>query len=289
MLLTLILAAGMEFHFPVPLEEPSFHLRRTVPSGGSPFELVLTWSGSNRVTDYEEWFSSIGGKWPSFTYHNGGLNDVIRRDTPPPGVPGIIEVPGYDRFHLYQVIGSGDHLIALYGDPPNRFDVVLDPGLLYILRKSDFTFEGILDFLGYGHPPTPHPEENSPLTFQALRWAEIAGNILYVSNAHQTFSSASGGRNGYITAIDLGTLEVRWRSPSLVSNSANFLLLDDVIISGYGFTGEDDSVHVLSRETGDLLLSVPVPSSPEYLYLNDDTLHVRCFDSDLVFRLVYSR
>jgi len=77
--------------------------------------------------------------------------------------------------------------------------------------------------------------------------------MLYVSTAHRTYSEMSGESNCYITAIDLSTLEVAWRSRSLVSNSQNFLLMDNVIVTGYGFTDEDDYVYLLDRHTGEIL------------------------------------
>ena len=69
------------------------------------------------------------------------------------------------------------------------------------------------------------------------------------------------------------------------SNSQNFLIKDEVIITGYGFTDEDDFVYMLDRHTGEVLQSVSVLSKPEYFFLDGERLYVRCYDSDCVFSI----
>ncbi len=91
--------------------------------------------------------------------------------------------------------------------------------------------------------------------------------------------------NGYITVIDLNTLEIILRSRSLDSDNRNSLLLDDVIIMGYGFSNEEDSLYVLDRYTGEIVQSVRVPTSPDYLFSHGNSVYVRCYSSDCLFLL----
>lgn len=268
---------------PLPMETPPFEHRGDAQDGDTPF-LELLWSTPNRVTDYEDWFDGLPGEWPGATFHNGGVNDAIRGDLPPSGIADVLYTPGSGVFYLYEIINSTDCVIALYGNPPNRFGIVLDPRILVLLNKGTFKTTEVLDFLTYTHDPGEIPEEGPDFTFQALKWAEAVDGVLYVSNAHRTYAESSGGSNGYITAIDLSTLSILWRSRSLVSNSENFLLLDDVIVTGYGFTDEDDFVYVLDRNTGEVLQTLPVPSAPDYFFMDGDTLYVRCYDTDCAFR-----
>jgi hypothetical protein len=52
----------------------------------------------------------------------------------------------------------------------------------------------------------------------------------------------------YMSAIDREERKLLWRSPALVANAANFVLLNDTIVSGYGFT---PSPTTSTRSTGD--------------------------------------
>ncbi len=118
-----------------------------------------------------------------------------------------------------------------------------------------------------------------------MKWAEVDDGVLYVSNTHMTYASMSDESNGYITVIDLNTLEIILRSRSLDSDNRNSLLLDDVIIMGYGFSNEEDSLYVLDRYTGEIVQSVHVPTSPDYLFTHGNSMHVRCYSSDCLFSL----
>ena len=268
---------------PIPLETPPFQYIFNGWAGYTSLELLEC--AGNDVVDYDLWFDALPGKWPGATFHNGGINDAIRGDIPPAGIPSVLYTPGKGSFHLYQIVKSSDFTIAFYGSPPNRFDVVLYPRILVLMERSTFERVVILDFLTYFQDPAVTQEGEPNYTFQALKWAEVEEGILYVSNAHRTYAEMSGGSNGYITAIDISTREVLWRSRSLVSNSQNFLLMDNVIVTGYGFTDEDDFVYMLDRNTGEVLQSVSIPSAPDYLFSDGNTVYVRCYSSDCVFSI----
>ena len=237
----------------------------------------------NRVTDYDQWFWSH--YYPAETYHNGGVNDAIRGTVPPPEVPRTIDVKG-DTLHLWQVIYGMEAMIASYGLPPNRFGVVLDPRVMISFRYESGPAEWALDFSRWAYGPV---SDVDPLFLtQSVRWAEESAGILYVSCYHRTYAESSGYQNGYITAIDLASMEVLWRSEPLVCNSANFLVVGDTIVSGYGFTDEDDYVYLLDRITGEAYDRIRMRTAPEYFVLEGDTLYVRCYDVDcelLVSRL----
>lgn len=288
-LLILIAAGGSQREIlPVPLETPPFQYTPASPAGMecavSIPDLSLLESSPNDVIDYGEWFDLIG-EWPAITFHNGGANNAIRGVRPPNGVSMVLHTPGNGEFHLYQFIFGTGVDIAMYGDPPNRFGVVLNQRILEIfIDPVDPEPTQVLDFLTYAHGPADLAEDAS-FTFQQLRWAEVNDGVLYVSNAHRTFAESSGGLNAYITAIDLKTLQVLWRSEPLVANSENFVLREDAIISGYGFTDEDDYIYVMDRLSGAILMEIPVPSAPEYFHVQNDSLFVRCYDTDLIFSL----
>lgn len=142
----------------------------------------------------------------------------------------------------------------------------------------------VLDFLAYTRGPDDLPADEE-FTFQQVRWAEVSDGILYVSTAHRTYAESSGGLNAFVTAIDLETLGILWRSEPLVANSENFLIIGDTIVSGYGFTAEEDRICLLNRLTGETLERIPVPSAPQYFYRDGDSLFVRCYSTDLVYAI----
>lgn len=285
-MLLALLASGGDFGevLPIPLETPPFEAQYAPALCGAydiP-DLLLLESTPNSGSDYEEWFDRFED-WPSVTFHGGGNNDAIRGEWLPNEVPGFLRVPGNDEFDIYQFIYGDETDLAMYGDPPNRYGVVLCPRLLALYPDPvDPEPSAVLDFLTYAHGPADL-EDDMDFTFQQLRWAEVDDGVLYVSNAHRTYAESSGGLNGFITAIDPGTLEILWRSEPLVSNSENFVVLDDGIVTGYGFTGEDDYLYILNRHTGNTVERIPVPSAPEYLFAEGDRLYVRCYDTDLVY------
>lgn len=267
---------------PVPLETPSFQYQ-LFETAHETVTLELIETRENRVTDLEEWFAYI--VWPAVTYHNGGVNDEIRGTSLPYDIAELLRTPGEGLFHLFQVIYGEESTIATYGSAPNRFDVILDPRILVVMDKETRRPGLVLDFLTYSNAPETLPGDED-FVFQQIRWAVVQEGILYVSTAHRTYAESSGGLNAYITALDMNTLEVLWRSEPLVSNSENFLIAGDTIISGYGFTAEDDYIYLLDRLTGEVTGSYGVPSAPDYLYRDGNMLYVRCYNADCVFRIV---
>ena len=281
----ILLSVFAEDVLPTPLLTPPFERTHNGSSEIEMPELELLESTDNGVVDYELWFENLPGQWSSATFHNGGVNDAIRGEMPPAGIASVIRTPDESFFHLSHIVNSGDFILAFYGSPPNRFDVILYPRILVIKMKETFKTVAVLDFLSYSHHPEETSEEEMEFTFQALRWAEVVDGVLYISNAHRTYASTSNGSNAYITAIDIATLQILWRSRPLISNSQNFLIDGDVIITGYGFTDEDDYLYAINRHTGEVLTSISVPSKPDYFFQNNQTLYVRCYDSDCLFSI----
>ncbi|HYE15922.1 MAG TPA: hypothetical protein VD968_15880, partial [Pyrinomonadaceae bacterium] len=125
--------------------------------------------------------------------------------------------------------------------------------------------------------------------YQTLKWAAEEDGTLYVSHAHMTYARSSKGMNAYLTAVDTREGRVLWRSAPLVSNSANFELAGDLIITGYGFTKEPDFLYLLDKRTGAVRQQLPVASVPTYIIRKGERVHVRAYDKDLVLRLAGSR
>jgi outer membrane protein assembly factor BamB len=118
-----------------------------------------------------------------------------------------------------------------------------------------------------------------------LRWAHERAGVLYLANAHRTYASTTGNRNGYLTALDLRARRLLWQSASLVANANTFAVVQGVIVTGYGFTQERDYLYALDRRSGRAIDRLPVPTAPETIAASGTTLSVRTYDHRLVVRL----
>jgi hypothetical protein len=141
------------------------------------------------------------------------------------------------------------------------------------------------DFRNYALPPRIVPGERE-FVYEEVVWAREAAGVLYVETAHSTYAHSSYGLNAYVNAIDLKRRRLLWRSRALVANSDNFVLLDGVIVSGYGFTAERDYLYALDRANGHVVGRVLLPSAPERIVRHGRTLTVDTYDRRLAIRLV---
>ena len=158
-------------------------------------------------------------------------------------------------------------------------------GPLLTLWTPDFgELRAQFDFSNYRTAPKVASGDEG-FVDQATGYATVVDGVLYVSHGHRTYAKSSGGMNAYITAIDLTWGELIWRSAPLVSNASNFVISGDGIITGYGFTAEDDFLFVLDRHTGKTVTKIPVKSGPERIALMGDRLHVRTYNTDYQFRV----
>lgn len=119
---------------------------------------------------------------------------------------------------------------------------------------------------------------------RSIRYALIKDDVLYVNLYHRTYAETCP-ENAYIMAIDMNTGTIIWKSEALVSNSTNFVILGDSIITGYGFSAEDHYLSIVNRFTGEVAKSVPVKKSPEYFLYKDGTLYVRTYSYDYEFEV----
>jgi hypothetical protein len=142
------------------------------------------------------------------------------------------------------------------------------------------------DFRNYAWPPRIAPGERE-FVYEQVVWAkEVATGLLYVETAHSTYARSSYGLNGYLNAIDLKTKKLLWRSPALVANAADFVLLNGVIVSGYGFTDEPDYLYAIDRGTGHVVGRLLVPTGPQRIVRHGNTLTVDTYDHRLTVRVL---
>ncbi len=264
-----------------PLEEqnlttlpaPPFRQHLSAPdrrAATRPSKLDLIGAKPNRIVDGDEWFGANGLALPAYEVPNPFQKK-------PGDLPAFVpEKFGNQR--LVKAIRCPDAVLLVYGADfsGGRYLVALDPA------SGDFLYG--FDFIHYLHSPKSAERDRASVD-QAIKWAWQENRVLYISHAHDTYASASGGSNAYITALDTATGAVWWRSRPLVANAANFELAGDTIIAGYGFTAEPDYLYLLDKTTGEVYERIKLKSGPEYILLKGDRLYVRTYDTDYRFRV----
>ena len=81
----------------------------------------------------------------------------------------------------------------------------------------------------------------------------------------------------FMFAYDLEDNKLLWRSADQTYNSMNFIVKDDVIICGYGFTSEDDYLYQLDLHTGEILSRLKLKKQPDLLVYQDHMLYVHTY------------
>lgn len=249
----------------VPAPPFGFETRRrvkgTTVAGKDLLKLIKTSEKRNEITDEAAWFQTNGVSLNAVGDRLPGLLGPR-----PASVPETFRGARFDHA-VKQADGT---MLAIYG---GRWVLWLD---------GAGAPKVALDFASFARAPETAPGDEKYVE-QGVRWAEIAGGVLYVSSFHRTYARSSRGKNAFLTAIDLEDGALRWQSEPLVANAANFLLWDGFLVTGYGFTDEPDHIIVVDQATGATLAKTFVKSGPSYLVRKGDQLLVRTYDTDYAF------
>lgn len=243
-------------------------------------KLVQLSSKRNRITDEEAWFRDNRLSLPSYTIPHHPSRRVhpvpkhLLGSTAFAGPPGPIAPLGgsgdllpsqipfeYDGHDIDAGLQGSDGFLGIYAK--ERIVAVFDPA---------GTALGAFDFVEYGRASD-------------VRWADTHDGVLYVCTSNLFYATESGGKNAFITAIEIGSGELLWQSEPLVCNTWNFLLREGWILTGYGYTSEPDFVFVLDARTGAVGQRIPVANGPNHLVERDGKLHVRTYDRNYTFAL----
>lgn len=225
---------------------------------------------ANEITDDDNWLTKNGLETSEYEVPNTfrGIEGNLPELAP----------TSYQGMMVVKAIYSETHLFLIYGNnfAEGRYLLVMDREATQVLHAFDFK--------SYEYSPE-YIEQDYDYIQQRTTWAAIEGNVLYVSHSHMTYAESSKGMNSYISAIDLTTNAVIWRSKPLVCNTYNFLIVDDVLVTGYGFTGEKDYIYTLNKRSGQVVQTLPVKSGPGAILRKGDELYVRTYNTDYIFRI----
>jgi len=248
----------------MPLRAPpwSYTLRRPAPiEVGPPPTLVPVSETRNAIADDAEWLARNGLALPEYEVPNPMRGDP---GTLPPTIP-----PTFGKYLLVQAIHQDGFNILFYGPDyaGGRF--------VAVQREDTAEIVALFDFEAYAHAPGERQ-----FVEQRATWAALAGPVLLVSHAQGSYAPGAKGDHAYITALDVDSGELLWRSAPEVAGAADFLVHRGHVLTGYG-----DHLFVLDAATGKTLSKTRVKSGPDYLFLQAGKLLVRCYDTDYVFEL----
>ena len=281
--------SSLEAHTLKPLPAPPLVQTLVRPArvaAGSPMpKLVLRQKTRNDIVDGEAWYEKNGVHRPEYLVPPsqdfafapgvltiGAAGEVLARFTyvlefkPSPAflpddLPLWIPLQ-YGSLPLTHAIDSRPMNVAIYGD---RVIAVFDEakGTRALFDLESFT-------------------QGNGKTFE-LVWALARDGALYVEHTNREYAKENGGKNAYISALDIDSGELLWRSAPLVANAQMFVLLGAGVVAGYGYTAEPDFVFVLDAATGATKEKTRVPSGPDEIIVKDGRLYVRTYDHDVVF------
>ena len=153
--------------------------------------------------------------------------------------------------------------------------------MLYVYDKGSEELVGAYDFHDFiwadGYV-------NNSYVDRGIHYAIIKDNVLYVNLYHNTYAETCP-YNAYVVAVDMNDGGVFWKTKPLVSNSDNFVIIGDNLITGYGFSAEDHYLSVIDRFTGEVLRKDTIKKSPDYFFLKDNVLYVRTYSYDYEFEV----
>lgn len=180
----------------------------------------------------------------------------------------------YDDRYFYEVVDTG------------RKGADLGSLDLYMYRLDSRELEITLHLGDFLYADGYEPEADAEYDFirQSVFWAQSEGDTLYLAIGHNTYAEDCP-HTGYLLAIDLQNGEVIWESRQQLSNANDFVMLEDVIITGYGFTAEDDYLHVIDKGMGIDQECVELKSAPDFLVEKDGNLYVHTYNTDYIFQI----
>ena len=152
----------------------------------------------------------------------------------------------------------------------------------YVLGRN-YTF----DFRNYAWPPRVAPGEME-FAYEQVVWARQTDfGLLFVETAHNTYAKSTYGLNGYLSAVDIKSRRLLWRSPAQVANARNFVMLNRTLISGYGFTAEPDYLYAIDSRTGKVRGRLLLPNAAQTIARHlHNMLTVTTYDHRLVIRVL---
>lgn len=245
----------------------------------------ITETSEKDTASFAEWFKNKGLSLQAMVYHDEPSMQCLSDFKVVDWAKKYLKHEANNRtYFLSHVVQQEGYVLFFYGNPPDALHIVTNISLLVVRDVNTEALRYSLEFTPYGMAPE-YIARDKDYVFQSARWAFIEAGVLYIEHAHWRYSESSKGKNAYISAIDLQRNELLWRSQPLVANAVNFVMMEDIILCGYGYTREGAKVYALDKQTGEVVgqLELCQPDALEkkhieYLMLKGSTLYAKLFD-----------
>jgi hypothetical protein len=199
------------------------------------------------------------------------LAPVAMGQLPPGARPDIPSSYGLETLRAANP-GDDDRLVLVYG---GRY--------VAVVKGSDT--EAVFDVDAWRVPPRVS-EDWKEFAVSDATFGVVEGSVLYLANGGGSYAREMFGSKGYVSAIDMKTGELLWRSQPLVQGGGSFDTFGDFLVTGYGFTGEGDFVYLLRKDTGQVVHKLPVKSAPTEIAVTGNQVHVETYDAAVDLELV---
>lgn len=176
----------------------------------------------------------------------------------------------YGLAPLSAIIPSGERTLLIYAGRH-----------LAVLRGT--SVEQLFDLGALRDPPKANPQWKE-FASQDATYAQVVGSTLYVCNGGGSYAREVFGKKGFVSALDLATGALRWRSDALRCNST-FAVAGDYLVTGYGFTDEPDHLFLLRIADGATVAQAKLDSGPDRVTLVGQRVHVEAYDHVYEFEL----
>lgn len=194
---------------------------------------------------------------------DGTLSAGAERVWVGPEVPMFVplEFEGQELF-LLDPTPSGEHL-AFYRAPYGGRSCQLSGKSNCAFNAAFFDKEGKVSWALNLNAHMSLPEH---LEIQDIRQDR---GVLFFNEACQSYSSEARGQCSSLVALDPKEDKLLWRTRPLTSNG-EFLVLGDLLFTGYGFTGESSHLFLVRRSDGNIVSSMPTRGHHNHMTLLPD-------------------
>lgn len=199
------------------------------------------------------------------------LAPVDMGQLPPGARPDIPSTYGLETLRAFSPCADG-RLVLVYG---GRY--------VAVVKGSDT--EAVFDLENWLTPPRVSAEWKEFAVSEAT-FGIVEGDVLYIANGGGSYAREMGGSKGYMSAIDIKTGELLWRSQPLVTGPGTFAMHGGYLMTGYGFTAEGDNVFLLRKDTGQVVAKLPVKSAPTGISVSGSVGRVETYDASVEVEIV---
>lgn len=159
------------------------------------------------------------------------------------------------------------------GDPESEYGYMFSA--LFITSPN---IKYVFDF--YDHTLQNNVNDVYPF----IKYATVHKGIIYAEIAHNAYTN-DNPKTGFVVALNFEG-KVLWISKDQVCNSNNFVIIENTIVCGYGFTKETDRIYMLDINTGEHIGDLSLSNKADFFLVRGDKMYVLGYNTEYTFEVV---